>query len=72
MPDAKPRYKKILLKVSGEVLMGDQPFGIDTDTLERTAQDIAEVVATGFLIELGFLDGRARLDVPAEALMTFD
>jgi adenine phosphoribosyltransferase len=32
----------------------------------------AEVVATGFLIELGFLDGRARLDVPAEALMTFD
>jgi len=46
MPDA-PRYKKILLKVSGEVLMGDQGFGIDTGTLERTAQDIAEVVETG-------------------------
>jgi uridylate kinase len=47
MPDAPPRYKKILLKVSGEVLMGDQGFGIDNATLERTAQDIAEVVSTG-------------------------
>ena len=46
MPDAPPRYKKILLKVSGEVLMGDQGFGIDTATLERTAEDIAEVVTT--------------------------
>ena len=47
MPDAKPRYSRVLLKVSGEVLMGDQPFGIDTATLERTAEDIAEVVRTG-------------------------
>jgi len=41
------RYKRILLKVSGEVLMGDAPFGIDTDTLEAVAADIAEVVAQG-------------------------
>jgi uridylate kinase len=47
MPEAKPRYTRVLLKVSGEVLMGDQPFGIDTGTLERTAEDIAEVVRTG-------------------------
>ena len=46
MPEALP-YKKILLKVSGEVLMGDQGFGIDTATLERAAEDIAEVVNTG-------------------------
>lgn len=44
---AKPRFNRVLLKVSGEVLMGDQPFGIDTGTLERTAEDIAEVVRTG-------------------------
>ncbi len=44
---ARPRYNRVLLKVSGEVLMGDQPFGIDTKTLERTAEDIAEVVRTG-------------------------
>jgi uridylate kinase len=47
MPDAPLRYQKILLKVSGEVLMGDQGFGIDTGTIERTAEDIAEVVKTG-------------------------
>lgn len=47
MPEPKPRYSRVLLKVSGEVLMGDQPFGIDTGTLERTAEDIAEVVRTG-------------------------
>jgi uridylate kinase len=47
MSDAKPRFNRVLLKVSGEVLMGDQPFGIDTGTLERTAEDIAEVVRTG-------------------------
>lgn len=32
----------------------------------------ADVVAAAFLIELGFLDGRARLDVPVAALMQFD
>jgi len=47
MPDAQPRYKRVLLKMSGEVLMGDQSFGIDTDVLERAASDIAEVVSTG-------------------------
>jgi adenine phosphoribosyltransferase len=32
----------------------------------------ADVVAAGFIIELGFLGGREKLDVPAEALMTFE
>ena len=32
----------------------------------------AEVAAAGFLIELSFLKGRGRLDVPVEALMQFD
>ena len=59
MPDAQPRYKKILLKVSGEVLMGDQPFGIDTGTLERTAEDIAEVVKTG--VELCLVIGGGNI-----------
>jgi uridylate kinase len=59
MPDAQPRYKKILLKVSGEVLMGDQPFGIDTGTLERAAEDIAEVVKTG--VELCLVIGGGNI-----------
>jgi len=48
MSDAEPRYRRILLKVSGEVLMGDQAFGIDLNTLDAVATDIAEVVKSGF------------------------
>ena len=59
MPDAPLRYQKILLKVSGEVLMGDQSFGIDTTTLERTAEDIAEVVKTG--VELCLVIGGGNI-----------
>ena len=44
---ARPRYRRVLLKVSGEVLMGEQPFGIDLATLDAVAADIAEVMATG-------------------------
>ncbi|MDP3660593.1 UMP kinase [Phenylobacterium sp.] len=47
MSTAPLRYKKILLKVSGEFLMGDAPFGIDPKTLEAVAEDIAEVVRHG-------------------------
>ena len=59
MSSAAPRYKKILLKVSGESLMGDAPFGIDPATLERTAEDIAEVVKTG--IELCLVVGGGNI-----------
>ena len=48
MSPPEPPYKRILLKVSGEVLMGDAPFGIDLDTLDAVAEDIAAVVAAGF------------------------
>jgi uridylate kinase len=59
MPDAPPRYKRVLLKVSGEALMGDQAFGIDTDVLERTAEDIAEVVKAG--VELCLVIGGGNI-----------
>ena len=48
MTAPKPRYRKILLKMSGEVLMGDSLFGIDTETLDRVAADIKEVVDAVF------------------------
>jgi len=47
MADGPLRYRRILLKVSGEVLMGDQAFGIDLKTLDAVANDIAEVVRAG-------------------------
>ncbi|MEM8834002.1 MAG: UMP kinase [Pseudomonadota bacterium] len=43
----KPTYKRILLKMSGEVLMGDNDFGLDPATVERVAEDIKEAVEAG-------------------------
>ncbi len=59
MPDTQPRYKKILLKMSGEVLMGDALFGIDTKTIEAVAEDIKEVVEHG--IELCLVIGGGNI-----------
>ena len=42
-----PRFSKVLLKVSGEVLMGDTPYGIDMTTVSRVAGDIAGMKALG-------------------------
>jgi len=48
MPPAK--YRRVLLKVSGEALVGSQSFGIDSDTAEWIARDIAEVQKLGVQI----------------------
>ena len=40
-------YKRILLKMSGEVLMGNKEFGLDSETVKRVAIDIKEVVDMG-------------------------
>jgi uridylate kinase len=45
--DAKPVYRRILLKLSGEALMGESPYGIDRGTLERIVSEISEVVRMG-------------------------
>ncbi|OXE36672.1 MAG: UMP kinase [Phenylobacterium zucineum] len=55
----QPRYKKILLKMSGEVLMGDALFGIDTKTIESVAEDIKEVVDAG--VELCLVVGGGNI-----------
>ena len=47
-----PTYKRILLKVSGEVLMGSQPYGIDLDTVGRLANEILAVAASGRQVAL--------------------
>jgi uridylate kinase len=44
MSSSSPPYRRLLLKVSGEVLMGDSGFGIDMPTLDAVAEDIAQVV----------------------------
>lgn len=43
-----PRYKRILLKLSGEVLMGEGGLSIDPDVIARVAEEIAAVRADGY------------------------
>ncbi len=44
---AKPKYRRILLKLSGEGLMGDRDFGLDSGTMERIAGEVENVSAMG-------------------------
>jgi len=48
--EKNPKYRRVLLKVSGEALMGDQAFGIDGATVERIASDIKEATLSGVQI----------------------
>ena len=45
--DQNPRYSRVLLKISGEALMGAQPYGIDIETVDRIAADVADAVRAG-------------------------
>lgn len=53
------KYKRILLKLSGEALMGDDSYGINTSVLEFVASEVKEVVATG--VELGLVIGAGNI-----------
>jgi uridylate kinase len=43
----EPLYKRVLLKLSGEALMGRRDYGLDNDTVRAIAVDIGDVVAMG-------------------------
>lgn len=47
-----PVYKRILLKLSGEALMGDDSYGINRQVIERIVAEIAEVVAMGVQVAM--------------------
>ena len=52
-----PKYKRILLKLSGESLMGDKNFGFDNAVIAQYAQDIKSVVDLG--VEVAIVIGGA-------------
>lgn len=54
-----PQYKRILLKASGEALMGGQSFGIDVSVVDRIAMDIADARAMG--VEVGIVIGGGNI-----------
>ena len=53
------RYRRVLLKVSGEVLMGDTPYGIDMATVDSVARDVADIAGLG--IELCLVIGGGNI-----------
>jgi len=55
----KTRYKRILLKISGEVLAGDGNFGVDPGVMRQIAREIKEVKSLG--VEVGIVIGGGNL-----------
>jgi len=55
----KLKYKRILLKCSGEALMGKAQFGIDPAVLDKIAKDVAELINMG--VEVGLVIGGGNL-----------
>lgn len=56
---AKPAYKRVLLKLSGEALMGEGQFGIDPRTIDRIAGEVKELIDAG--VEIGMVIGGGNL-----------
>lgn len=54
-----PRYRRILLKLSGEALMGKDPFGINLGTIDRIVQDIVSVSELG--VQMGVVIGGGNI-----------
>ena len=59
MAGIKSKYKRILLKLSGEALAGDKGFGIDVQVVQKTAREIKEIVALG--VRLGIMVGGGNI-----------
>ncbi len=56
---SRPVYKRILLKLSGEALAGPQGYGIDPETIQQIALDVAEVFKAGY--EIGIVIGGGNI-----------
>lgn len=55
----KPAYRRLLLKLSGEALLGEENFGIDAKFLDRMAEEIKELVELG--VEVAIVIGGGNL-----------
>jgi uridylate kinase len=53
------KYRRILLKLSGEALMGNKPYGIDSEVISRYAEEIKTVVSSG--VQLGIVIGGGNI-----------
>src|SRR6187200_697060 len=55
----QPKYKLILLKLSGESLMGDKSFGLDSSVISRYAQEVRSVIDLG--VEVAIVIGGGNI-----------
>jgi uridylate kinase len=55
----KPAYKRILLKLSGEALMGDDAYGINRETIDRIVSEVKDVA--GLKVEVGVVIGGGNI-----------
>lgn len=51
-PNMLPKYKRVLLKLSGESLMGDKDFGIDPSMIAQYGKDIREIINLGVQVAI--------------------
>jgi uridylate kinase len=58
-PSPAPAYRRVLLKLSGEALMGGQNFGIDRNVAEQIAREVGDIVALG--VELAIVIGGGNI-----------
>lgn len=56
---SQPRYKRVLLKLSGEALMGEHDFGIDPKVLDRMALEMGALIGIG--VQVGLVIGGGNL-----------
>lgn len=59
MAGISPAYQRVMLKLSGEALLGDQPYGVDPKMIQRVASEIGELVAMG--VEVGVVIGGGNI-----------
>lgn len=64
----EPKYKRVILKISGEALAGDEKFGLDGDTLKNVARQVKEVHELGVQVAIvvgggNFWRGRTSKDM---------
>lgn len=55
----QPKYKRVLLKLSGEALMGSEDFGIDPKVLDRMALEVGQLIGIG--VQVGMVIGGGNL-----------
>jgi uridylate kinase len=51
-PGKAPHYRRVLIKLSGEALMGENDFGIDPSVLEGIATDVGQMIAAGVQVSM--------------------